>query len=53
MGSWQRTLFALDGAQLNIQEALNAIDRVLRDGAVDTRTRRILETACEALRAET
>jgi hypothetical protein len=32
MGSWTDSPFAMNGAELNIQEALTALARVLRDG---------------------
>ena len=52
MGSWQESRFGWTGAQLNIQDALTAIDRVLRDGEIDLDTRGVLKEACSALTAE-
>ena len=53
MGLFAESPFALKGFELNIQDALVAIDRVLRDGEVEDATRKALEEACEALRRET
>ena len=53
MSSWTDSPFAMNGAELNIQDALNALDRVLRDGQIEARTRQAIEAACAALRNET
>lgn len=52
MGSWTASSFALNGAELNIQEALTALDRVLRDGQIEEHTRTAIEAACNELRRE-
>ena len=53
MGMFAESPFALNGCELNIQDALTAIDRVLRDGQVADSTRVMLEAARRALRDET
>jgi hypothetical protein len=52
MGSWEDSPLGWTGSQLNIQDALTAIDRVLRDGQVDLVTRDVLVRARVALRDE-
>jgi len=52
MGSFQATPFGLTGSEINIAEALTAIERVLRDGEIDLDTRDVLVLARCALRDE-
>ena len=53
MGTFTDSPFALNGFELNIQDALNALDRVLRDGQIRGSTRVAIKAACDAMRDET
>jgi hypothetical protein len=53
MSRWIDSPFAMNGAELNIQEALAALDRVLRDGQIESKTRAAIEATCAELRRAT
>lgn len=46
---WDRSWFATSGSELDIREALTALDRVLERGGVAEETRRAVEAARTAL----
>jgi len=52
MGVWERSKLTLSGSEYEVQEALLALQRLLKGGAVRPTTRVILEGAALALRNE-
>jgi hypothetical protein len=52
MGEWERSALALTGAELEIQEALTALRRLLARPSLRPTTRVILDGALRALELE-
>ena len=50
-GDWERSWFATSGSELDIREALTALDRVLEHRDLSAGVREALERAHAALRA--
>jgi hypothetical protein len=48
---WDRSCFATSGSELDIREALTALDRVLECGGLADDARRVVEAARTALQA--
>lgn len=53
MGGWERSMLAMSPKELDLQDAMTALQRLLRDGAVRPTTRVVLEGALRALELET
>ena len=52
MVEWERSMFAMSGAEFEIQETVQALQRLLAAGSVRATTRLVLEGALEALQNE-
>lgn len=52
MEAWDRSLFASTPDELEVEEAIRAIERVIASGSIQNSTRVSLRLALEALRAD-
>jgi hypothetical protein len=52
MSSWDRSMFAIDNDELEIEEAIRAMERAMKSPTIKGSTRVSLGLALEALRAD-
>ena len=52
MDAWDRSQFAMTGPELDVEDAVKALRRLLAHREISLATRQVLSNALEALRAE-